>query len=73
MARITVKSEITGTVWKVETQPGQQVADGDELLIIESMKMEIPVLSTAAGTVAEILVNEQDPVAEGQALVHLDT
>ena len=73
MARTTVKSEITGTVWKVETQAGQQVDDGDTLLIIESMKMEIPVLASAAGTVAEILVQEQDPVAEGQELVHLDT
>jgi biotin carboxyl carrier protein len=73
MARITVKWEIAGKVWKIETQPGQQVADGDELLILESMKMEIPVLSTGAGTVAEILVREEDAVAEGQDLVHLDT
>lgn len=72
MARTTVKSEITGTVWKIEAQPGQQVQAGDELIIIESMKMEIPVLAEAAGTVAEVLVNEQDPVTEGQALVLLD-
>ncbi|HKI97168.1 MAG TPA: biotin/lipoyl-binding carrier protein [bacterium] len=73
MARIEVKSEITGKVWKIETEPGRQVADGDALLILESMKMEIPVLATGAGTVAEVLVKEEDAVAEGQALVVLDT
>lgn len=72
MARITVKSDITGKVWKIETAPGQQVADGDTLLILESMKMEIPVLASGAGTVTEILVQEEDAVSEGQALVLLD-
>lgn len=73
MARIEVKSEITGKVWKIETRPGQSVTDGEPLLILESMKMEIPVLATDAGTVAEILVQEEDSVAEGQALVLLET
>lgn len=73
MARIPVKSEITGTVWKIETAPGRQVAEGDTLLVLESMKMEIPVLSTGTGKVAEVLVQEADAVAEGQALVLLDT
>jgi biotin carboxyl carrier protein len=73
MARVEVKSEIAGRVWKIETKPGGQVAQGDELLILESMKMEIPVLATAGGTVAEILVQESDAVAEGQTLVLLDT
>jgi acetyl-CoA carboxylase biotin carboxyl carrier protein len=73
MARIVVKSEITGKVWKIEAQPGQRVADGDTLIVLESMKMEIPVMASGDGTVAEVLVKEEDAVAEGQALVLLDT
>ena len=66
MARIEVKSEITGTVWKLTTQPGDRVEEGDTLIIIESMKMEIPVITEDGGTVQEILVKEKDPVAERQ-------
>ena len=73
MASIEVKSEITGTIWKIEVQPGDKVAEGDTLIIIESMKMEIPVLATGGGTVGEILVKEEEPVSEGQALVMLNT
>lgn len=73
MARIAVKSEITGTVWKIEVSPGTAVANGDTLIVIESMKMEIPVLAETSGTVREILVSEQQPVAEGQDVVILDT
>lgn len=72
MARIEVKSEITGTVWKVPTQPGDQVLAGDTLVIIESMKMEIPVITEDGGTVKEILVKEKDPVAEGQVVAVLE-
>lgn len=60
-----VRSEITGSVWKVEVAVGQSVAEGDTLVIVESMKMEIPVEAPAAGTVAEIRVAEGEPVAEG--------
>jgi biotin carboxyl carrier protein len=73
MARIPVKSEVAGTVWKVETQPGHSVSEGDTLLLVEAMKMEIPVLATAAGTVAAVLVAERDAVAEGQDVALLDT
>ena len=72
MARIDVKSEITGTVWKVIAQPGDRVESGDTLVIIESMKMEIPVITEDAGAVKEILVKEKDPVAEGQVVAVLD-
>lgn len=72
MARIEVKSEITGTVWKVPSKPGDQVEAGDTLVIIESMKMEIPVITEDAGTVKEILVKEKDPVAEGQVVAILE-
>lgn len=72
MARIEVKSEITGTVWKVTSKPGDRVESGDTLIVIESMKMEIPVITEDAGVVKEILVNEKDPVAEGQVVAVLE-
>jgi len=72
MARIEIKSEITGTVWKLASQPGDRVESGDTLIIIESMKMEIPVITEDPGTVKEILVKEKDPVAEGQVVAILD-
>lgn len=72
MARIEVKSEITGTVWKVTSKPGDAVAEGDTLLIIESMKMEIPVITEDPGIVKEILVQEKQAVAEGQVVVVLE-
>ena len=72
MARIEVKSEITGTVWQVKSQVGDQVEEGDTLVVIESMKMEIPVITEDAGTVKEILVKEIDPVAEGQVVAILE-
>lgn len=73
MAREEIESEVTGTVWKIETKVGDKVAEGDVLMIIESMKMEIPVLATEEGTIAEFSVEETEPVAEGQVVVVLDT
>lgn len=72
MARIEIKSEITGTVWEVKSKPGDKVDSGDTLLIIESMKMEIPVITEDAGTVVEIRVDKKDAVAEGQVVAVLD-
>jgi len=72
MARIEIKSEITGTVWKLTSKPGDRVESGDTLIIIESMKMEIPVITEDPGTVKEILVKEKEPVAEGQVVAILD-
>jgi acetyl-CoA carboxylase biotin carboxyl carrier protein len=72
MARIEIKSEITGTVWEVKTRPGDTVDSGDILLVIESMKMEIPVITEDAGTVMEIRVQKKDAVAEGQVVAVLD-
>jgi acetyl-CoA carboxylase biotin carboxyl carrier protein len=66
-----IKSEVTGTVWKVEVQVGQEVATDDVLVIVESMKMEIPIVAEIAGKVSEILVGEGDPVADDQVVVHL--
>jgi acetyl-CoA carboxylase biotin carboxyl carrier protein len=72
MARIEVKSEITGTVWQVKSKPGDSVDSGDTLVVIESMKMEIPVITEDPGVVKEILVKEKDPVAEGQVVAILE-
>ena len=72
MARIEIKSEITGTVWQLKSKPGDKVESGDTLIVIESMKMEIPVITEDPGTVKEILVKEKDPVAEGQVVAVLD-
>ena len=68
MAINRIESQVTGTVWKLERQAGDVVAAGDTLLIIESMKMEIPVDAPAAGTLRELLVAEGESVTEGQVL-----
>jgi len=69
MADYRVESEVTGSVWKVVVDVGDAVSAGDVLLILESMKMEIPLESPIAGRVAELLVRPQDTVEEGQVLV----
>lgn len=73
MAMIEVRSEITGIVWKIVTKVGDTVAEDDTLIILESMKMEIPVTATEDGVVAEIRVAENDPIAEGDVAVILRT
>ena len=73
MARVEVESEVTGNVWKVEVEVGDSVNEGDVLIILESMKMEIPVESPDAGTVAELLVKADDAVEEDQVVAILDT
>ena len=73
MATLDVVSEVTGTVWKLEAEVGQQLVEDDTLLIIESMKMEIPVLAPEPGRLLEILVTETDMVSEGQLLLRLET
>ena len=72
MARITVKSEITCAVWKVTSAVGERLNAEDPILILESMKMEIPVAAPSAGTVRELLVKEGEAVAEGQAVAILE-
>ena len=67
-----VRSEITGSVWKVEVAVGQSVSEGDTLVIVESMKMEIPISAPASGVVTDIFVAEGEPVADDQVVLHLD-
>ena len=71
MAEIRVRSEIAGSVWKIEVAVGDAVAEDDPLVILESMKMEIPLLAPQAGVVREILVVEGEPIAEGDVAVIL--
>jgi biotin carboxyl carrier protein len=63
-----VRAEMVANVWKVVVSQGDTVADGDTLVILESMKMEIPVVTESAGTVTELRVNEGDVVQEGDVL-----
>jgi acetyl-CoA carboxylase biotin carboxyl carrier protein len=65
----SVNAHITGTVWKIEVKPGDQVADGQVCVIIESMKMEMPVEAPHAGRVEKVHVAEGQAVSEGQVLV----
>lgn len=67
-----VRAELVGNVWKVEAHPGQQVEEEEVLIILESMKMEIPVTAPVAGTVRQVLVKEQDVVREGQVLAVIE-
>lgn len=68
MARHEVESEVTGNVWKILLENGAAVAAGDVIMILESMKMEIPVESPAAGTLVELCVVAEDQVEEDQVL-----
>ena len=71
--RVEVESEVQGSVWKVEVEPGASVTAGDVLMILESMKMEIPVEAPVDGTVLALLVAPEDPVAEDQVLAIIES
>jgi acetyl-CoA carboxylase biotin carboxyl carrier protein len=67
-----IKAHITGTVWKIEVQPGATVSEGDTVIILESMKMEMPVEAPASGKIREIKIKEGEAVDEGKVLAILD-
>ncbi len=67
----SVKAHITGTVWKIEVKEGQQVAEGQVCVILESMKMEMPVEAPRAGKVDKVHVVETQAVDEGEVLITL--
>ena len=67
-----VEAHITGTVWKVEVDVGDTVEEGDTVVILESMKMEMPVEAEDPGTVKEIRCEEGQSVQEGDVLVVLE-
>ena len=63
-----IKAELVGNLWKIVTDVGQNVEEDDTLMILESMKMEIPITTPISGVVKEILVKEGDVVQEGQTV-----
>jgi acetyl-CoA carboxylase biotin carboxyl carrier protein len=67
-----IEAHITGTVWKIEVAVGDAIEEGDTVVILESMKMEMPVEAEDEGTVKEILVEEGQSVSEGEPLVVLE-
>ena len=72
MAKHNVESEVTGNVWKVLLEAGATVEAGDVIIILESMKMEIPVEATVAGTLVNVLVAPEEQVKEDQILAVIE-
>jgi biotin carboxyl carrier protein len=73
MAKQEVESEVTGNVWKVLKSTGDSVEAGEVIMILESMKMEIPVEAPVAGTIAQVLVAPEEQVEEDQLVAILDS
>lgn len=73
MSRSTVKTEITGKVWKITAERGQRLSEDEPIVILESMKMEIPVPAPLDCTVLDILVSEGDTVTEGDVIAHIES
>jgi len=67
-----VKAELVGNLWKIVTEVGQQVEVDDTIMILESMKMEIPITAPVAGTIKEIKVKEGEVVQEGQVVAVIE-
>ncbi len=72
MSKTEVKAEVTGSVWKIEARTGSRVEAGATIMILESMKMEIPVLAEDAGMLIELKVAEGESVSEGQVVAVLE-
>lgn len=72
MARVEVRSEITGTVWKIPVSAQDSVQEGDDIVILEAMKMEIPVVAPATGRVVSVELAEGAPVAEGDLIAVIE-
>lgn len=72
MATIDVKTEITGNVWKIVAEKGQSLSEDEPILILESMKMEIPVAAPEDGVLKEILIAEGDVVTEGTVVARIE-
>jgi acetyl-CoA carboxylase biotin carboxyl carrier protein len=73
MKRVPVKADTEANVWQIRCAVGDRVSEGQELVILESMKMEIPVESPAAGTVQQIAVKEGDTVKEGALVAVIES
>jgi acetyl-CoA carboxylase biotin carboxyl carrier protein len=68
----TIVTNMTGSVWRILVQAGDQIEKGQDVVILESMKMEIPIAAEASGKVKEIKINEGDFVSDGDVLIELD-
>ncbi len=73
MRKHTIESEVTGNVWKVLKSAGEAVSEGEVIIILESMKMEIPVEASCAGVITQMLVSEEEQVEEDQALAIIES
>jgi acetyl-CoA carboxylase biotin carboxyl carrier protein len=71
MANVEAKSEVSGSVWQILAKVGQRIEPGDTIMIIESMKMEIPVIAEQGGIIEKFLVDEKAAIAEGQTVAIL--
>lgn len=72
MAIIDVKTEITGNLWKIVAEVGQDLSEEDPIMILESMKMEIPITAPEDGRLVEILAGEGETVTEGTVVARLE-
>ncbi|WP_312889116.1 acetyl-CoA carboxylase biotin carboxyl carrier protein subunit [Desertibacillus haloalkaliphilus] len=68
----TISTNMAGNVWKINVAVGEEVDEGQEVIILESMKMEIPIEAQEGGTITSILINEGDFVDEGEAIIELE-
>jgi biotin carboxyl carrier protein len=73
MPEIKIVTEVAGRVCALPVEAGASIGNGDEVVFVEAMKMEIPVTATAAGTIKSILVSVDDVIAEGQAVAIVET
>jgi acetyl-CoA carboxylase biotin carboxyl carrier protein len=73
MAEVKIKTEVSGRVCSIASTVGGSVGDGDDIVMVEAMKMEIPVTATAAGKVKSILVAIDDMLTEGQVVAVIET
>ena len=73
MAKVEITAEVTGNVWKIEVEVGDHLELEDPIMVLESMKMEIPVESPCSGTLTKLLVKEEDDVEEDQVIAVLET
>lgn len=71
MSEETIESEVSGTVWKIEVKAGESIEEEDVIMILESMKMEIPALAPCDCEVIELLVSEGEAITEGQSLARI--
>lgn len=72
MAKIEVKSDVTGVVWKILVAAGTSLSEDDQIILVESMKMEVPIIAPEDGMLVEILVGEGDAVAEGDVIALME-